>query len=149
MDSEGGGVPLARQSRRDPEVSEPDVAGRSVDQDVGRLDVLVDQARCVNMADSLGERDRQTEEHPALQRRAEQPIEQLAAGVVQHQGHALPVAHERDQPCGPPRIEIHPQSVLMLEPLHGGGRGVVATDRGHQQSARKAVRGGRVPAAVQ
>ena len=109
----------------------------------------MDQARCVNMGDSLGERDRQTEERPDLHRGAEQPIEQLAARVVQHQGHALPVAHERDRPDGPPRIEIRPEGVLMLEPLHGAGRGVVAPDRGHQQTAGKAVRGGRVPAAVQ
>ena len=74
------------------------------------IDVLVDQARCVNMGDSLGERDRQTEERPDLHRDAEQPIEQLAARVVQHQGHALPVAHERDRLDGPPRIEIRPRA---------------------------------------
>ncbi len=121
-DSEGGGVPLARKSRRDPEASEPDVAGRSV----GRSR----SPRAVRPCSRSG-------------------LDPQGHQACQRSGHALPVAHERERQCGPPRIEIRPQGVLMLEPLHGGGRGVVATDRGHQQSARKAGRGGRVPAAVQ
>jgi hypothetical protein len=58
MISGGSGLPLAAKSRRDPEAGEPDVAGRWVEQDVGRLDVLVDQAGGMEVADGAREADR-------------------------------------------------------------------------------------------
>ena len=53
-----GGLALARQTRRDAEAREPDAAGCRVDQDIGRLDVLVDEALPVHLAECGRERDR-------------------------------------------------------------------------------------------
>ena len=87
-----GGLMLARQTRGDAEAGEPDVAACDVDQDIGRLDVLVDEAMPVDLADCGRERDRDAQELRHIHRLAEQLIERLAAGVLEHQRHAAVVA---------------------------------------------------------
>jgi hypothetical protein len=60
----------------------PCVAGRAVYQDVNRLDVLVDEAALVELAQSHGNTDGQAQEASYLQGRIEQqPLERLAAGI--------------------------------------------------------------------
>ena len=55
------------------------------DQDVGRLDVLVDEAALVKLAQSRGNADGEAQEASHLHRCAEQPVERLAAGILEHQ----------------------------------------------------------------
>src|SRR6516165_12106100 len=44
-----GRLSLAREARGDTEPGEPHPAGRAIDQDVGRLDVLVDEAALMEL----------------------------------------------------------------------------------------------------
>ena len=70
-----GRLALARQARGDAESGEPDLSGRAVQQNVGRLDVLMDEAALVQLADSHGDADGQAQEasRPPSARRAAGP----------------------------------------------------------------------------
>ena len=67
-----GRLALARQARRDAEARQPDLPGRAVDEHIGRLDVLVDQAAPVELAERGREPDGEAQDLRQLQRAAEQ-----------------------------------------------------------------------------
>ena len=48
---------FARETRGDAEPRQPHLAGRVVEQDVARLNILMDEAALVKLADSRGNRD--------------------------------------------------------------------------------------------
>ena len=119
-----GGLMLARQTRGDAEAGEPDAAACDVHQDVGRLDVLVDQPAQVHLADCGRERDRDAQELRHIHRLAEQLIERLAAGVLEHQRHAAVVAGQGYRPDSPLGIQFGLEVMFMFEPLERLTRGV-------------------------
>src|SRR5215831_21182694 len=55
-----GRLSLAGEARSDTKPGKPHLAGRTVDQDVGRLDVLVDKAVLMEFAKSRGNTGSQT-----------------------------------------------------------------------------------------
>jgi hypothetical protein len=61
------GLVLARQTRGDAEPRQPHVAACRVDQDVCRLDVLVDQASLMHLSERPRKRDRDAQEMRHLQ----------------------------------------------------------------------------------
>ena len=76
---------LARHTRGDPEAHQPGLAAGRVHQDVGRLDVLVDQAAAVNVSKCSDDTDSQAEKAGNLHRTVQQEIERRAARILQHQ----------------------------------------------------------------
>ena len=83
MASGGSGrLTLARQARGDAESGEPHASVGAVHKDVGRLDVLMDEAALVRLAERRGDTDRQAKEAPGLYRRVEDALERLAAWVL-------------------------------------------------------------------
>ena len=88
-----------------------------VDQDVGRLDVLVDEAAPVHLAERRRERDGDAQELRHLQRPAEQAIERLAAGILEHQHRAAVVARKRERSHRPFSIKFGLEGIFVFEPL--------------------------------
>ena len=84
-----------------PKPGQPDRAGFGVDQDVGGLDVLVDEAAPVDIAERRRHADGEAQEASHLHRRAENPVERLAAGVLEHQHGPAMVAHKLQRPHRP------------------------------------------------
>ena len=96
-----GGLALARQTRRDTEARQPDAAGRGVDEDIGGLDVLVDETPRVHPAERGCKRDRDAQEMrhvhraaresgPAARRRGLRAPRSADPRDEQAQGAALP-----------------------------------------------------------
>ena len=75
-----GRLPLARQTRSDTETGELDLSGRAVHQDIGGLDVLVDEAAAVDLCEGRSDRDGEAQKAQHLHRRPEQLVKRLAAG---------------------------------------------------------------------
>ena len=116
---------LARQARSDAEPGQPYAAAFPVHQDIRRLDVLVDQTAGMHPADGDGERNRDAQESRHIQgTAAEKPVERLAAGILQHQGHTSVARCERYGTRRPSRIELVPQRVFILEALEESRRGI-------------------------
>ena len=88
-----GRGPLARKARCYAESRKLDRPGRAVHQNIGRLDVLVDQAPPVDLAQRSSDGDCKMQEVPHLEGRNEQPIKGFAAVVFQHQHGSIAVAH--------------------------------------------------------
>jgi hypothetical protein len=57
---------LSRQPRSDAETGELDLSGRAVHQDIGRLDVLVDEAAPVDLCEDRSNRDAEAQKAPHL-----------------------------------------------------------------------------------
>ena len=110
-----------REAMPKPVSHTPPLAG--VHQDVGRLDVLVDQPACVHLGDGVGKRDGDAQERRDIQRLAEQPLERLPAGVLEHQGGPDLATDESDRTRRPVGVEVNPQRVFMLDALERPGEG--------------------------
>jgi hypothetical protein len=54
---------------------------------------------------------------------AQQSIERLAAGILEHQRHATIARGECHRPSCPVRVEHGPERVFVFEPLEGLARG--------------------------
>ena len=65
---------LARQPRGDAEPGEPRPSVRAVHQDIGRLDVLVNEAALVHAGQRRGDADGKAQEASRLHRRADEPL---------------------------------------------------------------------------
>ena len=91
-----------------PKPSEPDLAGRIVDEHMGRLDILVDQAPPVELA----QRDREPngDAQPLRYRQwaTQQPRERLAAGVGEDEHRPPLVRGEGERPDGPAGVKLGP-----------------------------------------
>src|SRR6266404_7040763 len=103
---------LARQTRGNAEPRQPNPAAYLVHQDICRLDVLMDQASLMHLAERPRERDRDAQEMQYLQWPAKQPIERRTAGILKHQRHAVVVARQRDGPRRPVSAEFGFESMF-------------------------------------
>ena len=112
-----GRLPLAGQARGDAEPGEPHVSIRAVHQNIGWLDVLVDEAALMELAQSRGNSDSQAQEASHLHGRAEQPVERLAARIIEHQHGPTGVAHELQRPHRPCAVELILQLVFVREAI--------------------------------
>ena len=97
---------LARQPGGDAEARQADIAG-GVDEQVFRLDVLMDEAAPMQLSERRRQRDGEAEESRQLKRLAQHPLEGIAAGVLQRQHPAAVVADE-SQRAAPPRQDRAP-----------------------------------------
>ncbi len=136
---------LARQTRGNAEPRQPHAAACRVHQDIGRLDVLVDKASLVHLAERPHERDRDAQELQELQRSAKQSIERRTAGILKHQRHAVVVVCQRDGSRRPVSVKFGFERIFVFEPLDATERGIF---RGNKQDRRQAGAGAAVESDV-
>ena len=108
---------LARQAGGNAEAGEPDPATHHVDQDIGRIDVLMDKASLMHAADRICERDRDAKEFNGLQRSTEQAIERLAAGILEQQRRAAVLVGQRDWARRPGSVKLGRERVFVFQAL--------------------------------
>jgi hypothetical protein len=99
----------------------------------------------MNLTECCRQTNGDAQEVRQLERAAEQPIEGVAAGVLQH-GHSPPrAASESQRPHRPPGIQFGREGVFVLEPVEACRCRPVRDGRPHQDRAG----GVGLPAAVQ
>ena len=108
-----------RQARGDAEPGEPHSSVGAVHQNIGRLDVLVDEAALVRLAQRGGDADREAQEASHLHGRAEQPLERLAARILEHQHRPTAFALKRQRPRRPAAVQLVLQFVFVGEAIEG------------------------------
>ena len=125
-----GRLALARQARGDAEPGEPHLSVRAVHQNIGRLDVLVDEAAlmraCPRPRPIPMARRRKA---PDLHRRAEQPLRAARRRILEHQQTSAVLAHELQRPHRPRAVELVPQFIFVREAIEDGGVGCSAAGR--------------------
>jgi hypothetical protein len=77
-----------------------------VHEDMGRLEVLVDEPMLVDLAQGGGDADREAQTAAHLHGRAEQAVEGFAARVLQQQQTSALVLGEGERPHGPAWLEL-------------------------------------------
>ncbi len=121
-----------------------------VDQDIGRLDVLVDETALVDLA--------QRRRRCAIARRRKlptsmgapsRPLERLAARVLEHQHGPPLVLHQRNRPHGPAGLERGPQRIFVLEPPQACRRGMLANRCHDENPGETTVRRARAHAPIE
>ena len=91
-----------------------------VDEDIGRLEILMNQPTSVELPDCAGQRRGDSEERSDLHRLPDEAIERLAACVVDHE-HRLPaLADEFQWPQRPGTIQVALKSVFVRETIDAG-----------------------------
>jgi len=95
----------------------PNLAGRAVDQDIGRLDVLMDEPALMELAQSRRNTDGEAQEVSHLDGHAEQPIERLAPLIVEHQHGPTAIVHEVQWAHRPCAIELILEFVFVAEAI--------------------------------
>ena len=108
---------LARKARRNAEPHQPHLAGRVVEQDVGRLDVFMDEPALVKLTQSRGNSAAEAQEAPYLQGPTEQPIDRPTARILEHQHGSIGFAHEVQRPHRPRRVEFVLQFVFVRQAI--------------------------------
>ena len=91
----------------------------AVHQDIGRLDVLVDEPALMDLAQRSRDADGEAQEASHLHRRAEQPVERLAARILQHQHGPAAVADELQRSRRPRSVQRVLQSKFMRQAIEG------------------------------
>ena len=112
---------LAKQPRGDAETSQPDAAAGRVDEDIGWLEILMDQPPRMQPADGRSERDSNAQEFRHGHRPTKHALKRLATGISQHQHDPDFASEEFDRLRRPVAVEVGPQRVFMLEALQGDG----------------------------
>ena len=133
-----GRLPLARQARGDAEPGEPDLVRSSQFTRIwAGLRSLWTRPRWWSFAQRGGDADGEAQEAPHLHGRAEQPVERLAARILEHQ-HG-PAAFARQAPAAaPPTLP----SSSSFKPYSCARRSRLAGAGAPQRAARPARRGG-------
>ncbi len=110
-----GRRPFARKARGDPEAGQPGPAGPGVDQEVLGLDVLVDDAPFVQLAQGAGHADGEPEEASQLAGSIEQGAKRNRRHVLEDQRRTAFVSRESQRPGGPRWIQLVPEFELVFE----------------------------------
>jgi len=134
-----GRLPFARQTRGDAEPGEPRLPVSAVHQDIGRLDVLVDEAALVRLAQRRGDADGEAQEASRLHRRADEPLEWFAAWILEQQRCSTAFADKRERPRRPCGVELVPQCVFVGEAFEGRGQRALGGGQHDQHGAVAAV----------
>ena len=114
MVSGGSGACRSRGSREAmPNPVSLTSSGRADHQDIGRLEVLVDETALVRLAQSRRDADRKMQEAADLHGRAKQPVERLAARILKHEGDLTAVADEFQRSRRPALIQFLSQTVFV------------------------------------
>ena len=96
------------------------MSARAVQQDVHRLQVFVDEAALMDLAEGRGDADRELEELQRLHRFAEKPIERLATRILENKHRPIAIVNQSRRPNGPRAVQTVLQSVFMREPIDAG-----------------------------
>ena len=134
-----GGAGACRSRSRREAIAEPgelDLSGLAVDQDMRRLEVLVDEATLVRLAQGGGDAETEAQEASQLQGRAEQAVERLSAGILKHQRHTAAIMRKRDGSRRPVGVKFGLERIFVFESLDATGRGFFC---GNKQDRRQAV----------
>ncbi len=97
---------------------------RPVDQDMSRLQVLMDEASAVHSADGGGNGDCEAQEAPRFQRRADQPIERLACRILEHQCDATTLAPQLEWARRPRAFQLVLQPKFVCKTIEARRRRV-------------------------
>src|SRR6202011_1821114 len=133
-----GGLVLAWQTRGSAEPRQPHAAACRIHQDISWLNVLMDEATLMHMANRPRKRDRDTQEMRYVQWPAEQSIKRRSAGILKHQRLAGVVVRQRDWSHRPVSIKFGLERIFVFKPL---GRGFF---RCNEQDRRQTVAGAAV-----
>ena len=88
-----------------------------IHQDVGRLDVLVNQIAGVKLAQGARQANGQAQELSQFHRTMDESVQRLAAGIVQDEHRPPVVLNKREGPDRPFRVEVLPQGEFVLQSL--------------------------------
>jgi hypothetical protein len=102
---------------------------------MGGFEVLVDETTLVGLANRRSDPDRKAQETSNIHGLAEQPLEGLAPGILEHQVRGAALARKLQCAHRPVSVQFIPQPELMREPIQAGGGWLL---RGRQQCQRRA-----------
>src|SRR5882757_8383143 len=121
-----------------PEASEPDVAV-IVDEYVRRLDVLVDEALLMDLADCFRQSNDDAQQSSQIERLSLAPLQNqiqgLTAWVLQYENRPPFVTNERQRLSGPRGLEFACERVFVLESPQALRRRLFGS-KGHCQNRR-------------
>src|SRR3984957_17650265 len=136
-----GGLTLLRKLRSDPEAGEPYIPS-VVDQHVLRFDVLMYKTALVDLAERRSQADRDAQNARQIQRRPtphlvplKNPIQELAAGILEDQYGSPLVASKCQRHGRPPGIKFGCQRIFALQAPQPLGRRRIWGER-YQQERR-------------
>jgi hypothetical protein len=84
----------------------------------------VDEAALVRVADSCGHADGEAQETLDIHRHAEEPAEQLAAGILEHQNGPAAIAHKLQRPHRPRAFQLILEGIFVGNAIESGWRGL-------------------------
>ena len=87
------------------------------DQNIGRLDVLVDEAALVRLAERGDDADGEAQKASHLHRFADQSLERFAARILEQQHRSSAFAPELERPRRPCGVEFVPQFIFVGEAI--------------------------------
>ena len=119
---------LAGYPGRDPEVGDLHLAGGGVDEDVLRLDVLVDDAVSMQPGERLRQADGEGEEAIERHRPFQEPIERYAAEILQDQRRLVAEHLERIGLDDGRAVDSPGDLVLVTQSIEGASARVIATE---------------------
>ena len=76
----------------------------------------MDKAPLMHPAERFGDRKREAQKALDFEPFPDERVERLAAGIVEHERHAVVTLREHERPCRPVAIELGPQRVFMFKP---------------------------------
>src|SRR5262245_19335244 len=130
---------LAWKARRDTKPCEAGVTAFWVDQNVGGLEILVNETALMEAPHGVGYRKRRSQERSDRQTLANHFVERSGRRGLEHQ-HRLPaLAYQLQRTEGPRVIEVILQTILVCQTADRAGRGVFGAGLRHQEFATGAV----------
>ena len=87
-----------------------------IDQYMGRLDVLMNEALLVDFAKRRRQADGKPQKASNFERASGHPLEQLTARIGEHQQNPPALVPQLQRARGPGRIELAAQCVFLLQP---------------------------------
>ena len=79
----------------------------------------MDEAALVELREGRSDGDGQAQKAAQFHRRAEQPVQRLAGGILEHQRGSTVLADQLERPHGPSAVQLLPQGVFVSEPIDG------------------------------
>ena len=102
----------------------------------------------MDLAERGGDADGEAQEASHLHRCAEQPIERLAAGILEHQHDPAAVSHELQRSHRPRAVQFVLQSIFVSEAIEDGGVRMLPDGPRRQYSTAVAA-GARTPSSAE
>ena len=93
---------------------------RLVHQDVSRLQVFVDDAALMDLADGRGDADGELEKPRRLHWLSKMPVERFAARILEDQHRPIAIANQFQGPRGPRALQVVLEPEFVGEPINAG-----------------------------